>query len=109
LSAATTVHARNSKLNAHSSARKHVHKGVDTEQVDLATNQIAYARLCDPKEVCRRTLCQFARPDETPDFYHQFRAKPQAFRLPRPEAKVSKHIPDRMLNLHTHTILLRRV
>ncbi|MFZ2061336.1 MAG: hypothetical protein WAU82_10030 [Candidatus Binatus sp.] len=109
MSAATTVYAGNSNLNAHSSAREHVHKRVDAEQVDLATNQIAYARLGDSKEVCRRTLGQLARPDETPDFYHQFRAKPQALGLPCSEAKVSEHIPNSTLYLHNRIFLLRRL
>ncbi|MFZ0680143.1 hypothetical protein [Candidatus Binatus sp.] len=109
LSAAPTVEARDSKLDAYSSAREHVHKGVNAEQIDLATNQIAYARLGYTKEVCRSTLGQFARPDEAPDFYHQFRAKPQALGFPCSEAKVSEHIPGRALNFYRHSSFLRRL
>jgi hypothetical protein len=102
LSAATTVDARDSKLNAHSSAREHVDQRVYAEQVDLATNEIAYPRLGNSKEVCRRTLRQFARPDKTPYFHHQLSAKPQALSLLRSEANISEHIPRRLLKLHRH-------
>jgi hypothetical protein len=101
LCAAPTVDARDSKLNAHSCAREHIDERVEAEQVDLAANEIANPRLGNSKEVCRRTLGQFARPDKARDFHHQLRAKPQALSFFRSEANISEHIPRRLLNLHS--------
>src|SRR5260370_15657676 len=107
LSAATTFEDRDSKLNAHSSGREHGDQRVDTEQIDLAANEIANPRLGNSKELCRRTLGQFARPDKTRDFHHQLSATPQALSLLRSEANIPEHIPRRLLNLHSHISRLR--
>jgi hypothetical protein len=97
-----------SKLYAHSCSRQHVHQRVDAEEVDLATNEVADPRLRHAKEARRRTLSKFARLDEAPNFHHQLRAKPQALSFFRSEAKVSEHIPGRLLNLHRHVCFLSR-
>src|ERR1700685_3419092 len=108
LRAATTVRASDSKLDAHSRPREHVDERVDTEQVDLAAHKIADAWLRNAQQACRRTLRQFVSLNETPDFNHQFRTKPQALGLLRAEAKIPKDVSGGLLNLHRHVCFLRR-
>jgi hypothetical protein len=100
LCAATTAGSSNSKLDAHACSREHVDEHVDAEQIDLATNKIAYPWLGDSKEIRCRALRQFARLNKPPDFHHQLRAKPQALSLLRSKAQVSEHVPGRLLNFH---------
>lgn len=100
LRAATTAGASNSKLNAHSRSCEHIDERIDAEQVDLAANKIAYPWLGDSEKIRCRALRQFACLDETPDFHHQLRAKPQALSFFRSETQVSEHVPGRPLNLH---------
>ena len=108
LCAATTAGSSNSKLDAHACSREHVDEHVDAEQIDLATNKIAYPWLGDSKEIRCRALRQFARLNKAPDFHHQLRAKPQALSLPRSKAQVSEHVPGRLLNFHV-SFLARRL
>jgi hypothetical protein len=108
LSAPTTVDAEDSKLNAYSSVGEHIDQRIDAEQVDLATNEIADPGLRNSKEVCGRTLRQFARLDKTPDFHHQLRAKAQTLSFLRSETNIPEHIPGRLLYLHSHISLLCR-
>jgi hypothetical protein len=100
LCAATTPGSSNSKLDAHACSREHVDERVDAEQIDLATNKIAYPWLGSSKQMRCRALRQFARLDKAPDFHHQLRAKPQALSLFRFETQVSEHVPGRSLNFH---------
>jgi hypothetical protein len=73
-------------------AGKHTHQGVDTEEIDPSSNEIADPRLRDTEQLSGLALGERAFLDEFPYFDHERRAKPKMLSLILVKAEVGEHI-----------------
>lgn len=76
-------------------ARQHVNEAIRAEEVDASAQQIADARLRDPKGLGCLGLRQTLRRDRLLQLNHQIGANEQVLGLFGGEPQIAKHIPCR--------------